>query len=191
MRGRRELFLNRRAFLWRSHAMVARSVAALIDDRKPNSASSAPNTHNRQIECAGRQQQGAAAEQFQDRAGLAALGFGKPRRARDILRAFGDPQRIERAAHAGLFADTPDVLGKPHQRAGLLGAERRLDRAHGLAGPQHRAGGDRLLQHRRIDDFARRAASPLRQPFAEPPDLARILDQLRPARTGAAPPTET
>ena len=50
----------------------------------------------------------------------------------------------------------------------------------GLARPQHRAGGDRLLQHRRIDDLARRAAGPLRQPLAEPADLAGVLDQREP-----------
>ena len=47
----------------------------------------------------------------------------------------------------------------------------------GLARPQHRTGRDRVLQHRRIDHLARRAAGPLRQPLAEPADLARILDQ--------------
>ena len=131
----------------------------------------------RQIEGAGRQQQRAAAEDFQDRAGLAALGFGKPRGARDVLRALGDLQRI-RAPRVPAFSPTrPTSLASADQRAGLLGAERGLDRADGLARPQHRAGGDRLLQHRRIDDFARRAAGPLRQPFAEPADLAGVLDQ--------------
>ena len=91
-------------------------------------------------------------------------------------------QRIERSACAGLFADASDVLCQPHQRAGLLGAERRLDGTDGLARPQHRTLRDRLLQHRRIDDFARRAAGPLRQPLAQPPDLAGVLDH---GKTGA------
>ena len=151
-------------------------MVALIDDRKPNSANSAPNTHIVRLNVAGSQQQRAAAEHLQDRAGLAALGFGKPCGARDVLRPLRDAQRIERPARAGLFADASDVFRQPHQRAGLLGAERRLDRADGLAGPQHRALRDRLLQHRRIDDLARRAAGPLRQPLAQPPDLAGILD---------------
>ena len=37
-----------------------------------------------------------------------------------------------------------------------------------------------MLQHRRVDDLARRAAGPLRQPLAQPPDLAGILDQREP-----------
>src|ERR1700754_4003246 len=39
-------FRNRRAFLLRSHDSVRRSVVALIEDNRPNSASSAPNTHS-------------------------------------------------------------------------------------------------------------------------------------------------
>ena len=39
-------FRNRRAFLRSSHDKVRRSVVALIEDRKPNSASTAPNIHN-------------------------------------------------------------------------------------------------------------------------------------------------
>ena len=151
-------------------------MVALIDDRKPNSASSAPNTHIVRLKAPVASSSAPRPSSLQDGAGLAALGFRQPRGARDVLRAFGDAQRIERAARAGLFADASDVLGEPNQRAGLLGAERRLDRADGLARPQHRARCDRLLQHRRIDDLARRAAGPLRQPLAEPPDLAGILD---------------
>ena len=161
---------------------VARSVVALIDDRKPNSASSAPNTHIVRLNAPAASSSAPRPSTFRiarvwpplDSASRAAraTSFGPSR----------DAQRIERAARAGLFADASDVLRQPHQRAGLLGAERRLDRADGLARPQHRALRDRLLQHRRIDDLARRAAGPLRQPLAQPPDLAGILDH---AETGA------
>src|SRR5258708_7674813 len=91
----------------------------------------------RQIERAGRQQQSAAAQHFEDRAGLAALGLSKPCGASNVLRALGYPQRIQRAAHAGLLADTADVLGETDQRAGLLGAERGLYRSEGLPPPPH------------------------------------------------------
>ena len=85
-------------------------------------------------------------------------------------------------------ATRPTSLAEPDQRAGLLGAERGLDRAHGLARPQHRARGDRVLQHRRIDDLARGAAGPCGEPFAEPTHLARILHQRQSGahRRGAA-----
>src|ERR1700679_2922503 len=39
-------FLTRGAFLRTSHDSVRRSVVALIEDRKPNSASTAPNTQS-------------------------------------------------------------------------------------------------------------------------------------------------
>src|SRR6266404_2525386 len=118
----------------------------------------------RQIERPGRQQQRAAAQHFEDRAGLAALGFRKPRGAGNVLRALGYPQRIERAAHASLFADAADVLGETDQRAGLLGAEGGLYRSDGLPRPQHRTRRYRILQHRRVNDLARRTAGPLREP---------------------------
>ena len=93
-----------------------------------------------------------------------------------------------RAARAGLLGDARDVLAEPNQRTGLLGAERGLDRAHGLARPQHRTVGDRVLEHRRIDHLARRPAGPCRESLAEPSDLAGILHQRQPGanRRGAA-----
>src|ERR1700733_9198591 len=42
-------FRSRRAFLRSSHDTVRRSVVALIEDRKPNSASTAPNTHHARL----------------------------------------------------------------------------------------------------------------------------------------------
>ena len=127
--------------------MVRRSVVDLIDDSKPNSA---------------------AAQHFHDRAGLAAFGLRKPCGARDILWALGYSQRIQRAARAGLFTDASDILRKSDQRAGLLGVEGGSYRADGLTRPHDRAGRDRILQHRRIDHAAGRAAGPFREPFAQP-----------------------
>ena len=110
----------------------ARSVVALIDDRKPNSASSAPNTHIVRLKAPAASSSAPRPSTFRiarvwpplDSASRAAraTSFGPSR----------DLQRVQRRADAGLLADPPDVLGQPHQRAGLLGAERRLDRADGL-----------------------------------------------------------
>ncbi len=176
---------SRRAFR-RSHAIVNCSVVALIDDRTEQ-RQQRRNSHI-VTEAAGCQSSAPRPNVFKWR-GLAALDSASC--ARDVLRSLRDAQRIERAARAGLFADASDVFREPHQRAGLLDTERRLDRGNGLARPQHRAPCDRLLQDRCIDDVARRKPGPLCQPLAQASDLAGSLTMLRPARTGPTPPTDT
>src|SRR4051812_18328616 len=95
-----------------------------------------------------------------------------------------DPQRVLRRADTGFLADPSDVLNKTNQGARLLGFEGGSYRTGRLNRPQDRTGSDRLLQHRRVDHLARRAAGPFREPLAEPPNLAGILDQREPGAHG-------
>ena len=160
-------------------------MVALIDDSKPNSANSAPNTHIVRLNAPAASSSAPRPSTFRIARVWPPLDFGKPRGARDVLRAFGDAQRIERAARAGLFADASDVLGQPHQRAGLLGAERRLDRADGLARPQHGALRDRLLQHGASTTSRAERPAHCVSPSPSRPTLRASLTMVRPARTGA------
>ena len=85
---------SRRARLRSHQAWVRRSVVALIEDRQAEQRQCRTEQPEREIERTADQQQRAAAEQLHDRARLAALRFREPRRACDVLRAFGDAQRI-------------------------------------------------------------------------------------------------
>src|ERR1700722_762556 len=85
-----------------------------------------------QIERASRQEKRTTAKQFENCARFSAACFGEPRRSRNVLRAFGDLQRVERTARTGLLANAPDVLGEPNQPTSLLGAEGGGNRADGL-----------------------------------------------------------
>ena len=170
-------FRSRRAFLV-IEPRLGRPLGRGLDRReKPEQGKQRAEHPQRQIERACRQQQCAAAQYFQDRAGLTTLGLRQPCGTRHVFRSLGNSQRIERAARAGLFADASDILGKPDQRARLLGMEGGADGIHGLSRMHHRARCDGILQHRRIHDLARRAAGPFGEPLAQAPDLAGILDQ--------------
>ncbi len=86
---------------------------------------------------------------------------------------------VSSAPRVPAFSPTrPTSFGEPHQRARLLGAERRLHRGDGLARPQHRGIGHRsCCSIGASHHAARRARRPGGEPLAEPPDLARILHQ--------------
>ena len=124
----------------RSQASVSRSVRDLIEATRPNRNTSALNSQLARLKAPAVKQQRAAAENFQDRPRLAALAFGEPRRAREILRIVGDLDDVERGANAGLLADPADILDRRDQQSRLLGPDRRLDRAERLpsaASPTH------------------------------------------------------
>ena len=49
----------------------------------------------------------------------------QPHGARDVLRSFGDPERVERTARTGFLANAADILGETNEPSGLLGTKGR------------------------------------------------------------------
>jgi len=143
-----------RLFLRSSHDWVSRSVVALIEDRKPNNAISAPNSQSVRLKAPAASRSAPRPSIFRIAPGLAALGFGEPRGARDILWTFGDSQRVLRRSDTRLLADASDVLGKPDKSAGLLRAESGPDRADARARPHRRRRSDGISSNRPVDDLA-------------------------------------
>src|SRR5262249_27253299 len=74
------------------------------------------NPH-RQIEGAHGEQDGAAAGEFENGAGLAALGRREPGQARHVAWAFGDLQAVKRSLGAGLGLDAADVADQVDEPA--------------------------------------------------------------------------
>ena len=107
--------------------------------------------------------------------------IGKPRRARasSVLR----DAHVSATARAGIFPTRPTYCQRTS--AGLLGAERRLDCADGLAGPQtsHRY----AVQHRRMT--TRRERAKLSKSRAQTPTCGILEHEGRHHRP--MPPTET
>ena len=98
LRRRRHLLAQPPRLLARSHDMVSRSVVALIDATNPNSASSAPNTHSVRSNAPAASSNAPRPSSFRIARVWPPLDFRQPRGAGDVLRAFGDLQRIECAA---------------------------------------------------------------------------------------------
>ena len=176
-------FRSRRAFLRCSHDRVRRSVVALIDDSRPNSASSAPNTHSVRSNAP-------AASSNAPRPSIFRIARVWPpldsasRAARATSFGPSAIASVSSAPRAPAFSPTrPTSLASRTSAAGLLGMKRRLDRADGLPRPQHRS---RMRPHSPASAHRRyraRSGRPIqRQPLAEPPDLAGVLDQ---RQTGA------
>jgi len=103
-------------------------VVALIDDQKTEQREqrAEPATRERLNAPRGQQQRAASEAVFKIAPRLATLGFRRSR-GRRVRRPFG-PSEIRSVSSAArvpaFFADAADILGKPHQRAGLLGAKR-------------------------------------------------------------------
>ena len=90
-----------------------------------------PEYPQRQVERAGGKNNGAAAEQLDDGAGLAALGGRQPRQPRHVRRLFGNRKPVERRPRAGFAFDPPGILGKLHEPAGAFDLHRLARRANG------------------------------------------------------------